>query len=89
VKKDTRVSVAVGLDVSDRWTVLCAVEIGSGEELERGRLRTSEAAFRQRFEGVELMRIALEVGPHSPWLSRLLERGTAQQGSRPASPPGP
>jgi transposase len=74
VKKDTKVSVAVGLDVSDRWTVLCAVEIGSGEVLERSRLRTSEAALRRRFEGVEPMRIALEVGPHSPWISRLLEQ---------------
>lgn len=39
-----------------------------------GRIRTSPEAFRQRFEGVEPVRIALEVGTDSPWISRLLEQ---------------
>jgi transposase len=41
--------------------------------IEEGRLRTTPEALGQRFEGCEPMRIAIEVGTHSPWVSRLLE----------------
>lgn len=61
----------VGLDLADRFTELCALD-SAGEVVERGRVRTTEDAFRRRFEGVRAVRIALEVGVHSPWVSRLL-----------------
>jgi transposase len=73
MKKDSKVEVAVGLDVSDKWTTVCAVGMESGETLEEGRVRTREDALRERFGGDRRVRIALEVGPHSPWMSRVLE----------------
>ena len=41
--------------------------------MEEGRLRTSPEAFRRRFASERPMRIAIEAGTHSPWVSRLLE----------------
>jgi transposase len=41
--------------------------------IEEGRLRTSPAAFRRRFASERPLRVAIEAGTHSPWVSRLLE----------------
>jgi transposase len=40
--------------------------------VEEGRIQSTEAALRRHFEGEPEMRIALECGTHSPWVSRLL-----------------
>ncbi len=44
-----------------------------GMVVERGRAQTTLEGIRKRFEGPVGMRIALEVGAHSPWVSRLLK----------------
>ncbi|MGE4057108.1 MAG: IS110 family transposase [Vicinamibacterales bacterium] len=64
--------LTVGLDVSDRYTSICVLE-DDGDVVEEGRFRTTELAFRQRFAGMARCRVVLEVGTHSPWMSRLLE----------------
>lgn len=61
----------VGLDVGDRFTQLCVLDRDSGEVFEEGRVRTTRTAMERGFSG-RRMRIALEVGSHSPWISRLL-----------------
>lgn len=63
--------MVIGLDVSDQYTQLCVLD-EAGEVSEQGRLRTDPAAMRRRFSSVQRARIALEVGPHSSWISRLL-----------------
>lgn len=63
----------VGLDVGDRYTFCCILDQGSGEVVEEGRVRTTREALRSRFGRQPRMRMALEVGPHSPWISRLLK----------------
>jgi len=40
--------------------------------VEEGRVATREEALRERFSGCSPMRIALETGTHSPWVSRVL-----------------
>jgi transposase len=63
-----------GLDLGDKYSYLCLIETHSGEVIEEGRLRTSPEAFRRRFASERPpMRIAIETGTHSPWVSRLLE----------------
>jgi transposase len=62
----------VGLDVGDRYTFFCLLDQASGEVVEEGRVRTTREALGSRFGHQERMRIVLEVGPHSPWISRLL-----------------
>jgi len=63
----------IGLDVGDRRSHLCIVDV-SGEVVEEARLRTTPPALSGRFAGEEPTRVVLEVGPHSPWISRLIAR---------------
>jgi transposase len=67
-------SVTVGIDISDRHSYLCLIDTTSGEVLEESRIVSSPAAFERRFSSCDPMRIALETGTHSPWISRLLQR---------------
>jgi len=62
------------LDLGDRYSYLCLIDTLSGEVMEEGRLRTTPEALRRRFPSERPpMRIAIETGTHSPWVSRLLE----------------
>ena len=70
---DGTIKVTVGLDLGDNYSYLCLLETQSGEVIEEGRLRTTPEALKQRFSEREPMRIAIEAGTHSPWVSRLLE----------------
>ena len=61
----------VGLDVGDRHTHYCVLDL-DGAVVGEGAIATKEASLRLQFEGKPRLRIALEVGTHSPWVSRLL-----------------
>jgi transposase len=66
--------MTAGLDIGDRYSYLCLLDTDSGEVVEEGRLRTTPEALRRRFASLEpSLRIAIETGTHSPWVSRLLE----------------
>ncbi len=65
--------ITVGFDLGDRFSHYCMLN-ADGDAIESGRMQTSEAALRRHFEGEPTMRIALECGTHSPWISRLLEQ---------------
>ena len=69
-----REKITVGLDLGDRYSYLCVIDQESGEVIEEGRLRTTPEALRRRFASEQRMRIAIEAGTHSPWVSRVLER---------------
>ena len=66
-------AVTVGLDLGDRFSQYCMLN-QEGEVVESGRIPTAEAALRRHFEGEGAMRVALECGTHSAWISRLLEQ---------------
>jgi transposase len=63
----------MGIDVGDRYSHVCLLD-DEGEVMERDRVRSTEAAFRRYFEEAPRLRIALECGTHSPWMSRLLKQ---------------
>ena len=65
--------VTVGIDLGDRYTHVCLLDSENGEVIEESRIPTSPKAFERRFSSSEPMRIAIETGTHSPWVSRLLE----------------
>jgi transposase len=68
--------ITIGLDLGDTTSRYCAIDI-NGQILRQGGVATTRTAMREKFSGLEHCRIALEVGPHSPWVSRLLaESGT-------------
>jgi transposase len=65
--------MTAGLDLGDRYSYLCLIETESGEVIEEGRLRTTREALRRRFASERPLRVAIEAGTHSPWVSRVLE----------------
>lgn len=65
--------MTAGLDLGDRYSYLYLIDNDSGELLEEGRLRTTPADLRRRFDSEERLTLAIEVGSHSTWVSRLLE----------------
>jgi len=69
-----RPKITAGLDLGDKYSYLCLVDQESGEIVEEGRLRTNPETFKRRFASERPpMRIAIEAGTHSPWVSRVLE----------------
>ena len=65
--------MTAGLDLGDKYSYLCLIDQHSGEVIEEGRLGTTPEALRRRFASEQPMRIAIEAGTHSPWVSRVLE----------------
>jgi transposase len=65
--------MTAGLDIGDKYSYLCLIDQESGEVVEEGRLRTTPEALRRRFASEQPLRIAIEAGTHSPWVSRVLE----------------
>ena len=70
ITKET--TLTVGLDVGDRYVQVCVLD-EAGEVVEESRLPAKRAALERRFAACDPLRIVLEAGTHSPWLSRLLE----------------
>lgn len=69
----SQLDVTVGIDLGDRHSHLCLVDTQSGEIIEESRIPTTQKGFERRFSGCEPMRVAIEAGTHSPWISRALE----------------
>jgi transposase len=61
----------VGLDLGDRWSRYCVLD-ASGAILAEDRVRSHADALRARFGALPSMRMVIETGTHSPWVSRLL-----------------
>lgn len=65
-------TVTIGMDVGDRFSYLYAIH-PSGERISEERIRTTPDSIRKRFASIARVRVAIETGTHSPWISRLLE----------------
>jgi transposase len=64
--------ITVGLDLGDRWSEVCVLDAES-EVVRRAKVRTTNPALTEEFRGRPRCRVVLEVGTHSPWVSRLLD----------------
>src|SRR3954452_21818026 len=69
--KATVPPLTIGIGLGDRWSQLCFLN-AEGEILEKSRLQSTPRSFTQRFDAVAPARIAIEAGPHSPWVTELL-----------------
>jgi transposase len=67
----SRQKLTIGLDLGDRNCWYCVVDEAGQIRLEQ-RVRTNTKALREVFGAMPRSRIALEIGTHSPWISRLL-----------------
>jgi transposase len=64
---------SMGIDLGDKFSRFCMLD-GDGEVIQEGRFRTTRESITSQFEGMPIpMRIALEAGTHSGWVSRLLQ----------------
>ena len=70
-KKISQQKLTVGLDLGDRNSWYCVLDESGQIQLEQ-RVRTNAKALREVFGEMPHSRIALEIGTHSPWISRLL-----------------
>lgn len=68
-----QMKMTAGLDLGDKYSYLCLIDTESGEVIEEGHLRTTPESLRRRFDSEQKLKVAIEVGTHSPWVSRLLE----------------
>jgi transposase len=61
----------IGIDLGDRYSHSCQLD-HRGAVAERFRFATTRAGLAKSFEGRAPCRVVLEVGTHSPWISRAL-----------------
>lgn len=71
IRKTDRVTI--GMDLGDKTSRYCALN-GAGEVLVEGACATTKKGMAQVFGAMAHCRIAIEVGTHSPWVSRELKR---------------
>src|SRR5690348_6168527 len=64
-------TLTIGLDLGDRNSCYCGLDETGRIQVEQ-RVRTSAKALQEVFSAMPRSRIALEIGTHSPWISRLL-----------------
>ena len=65
-------SITIGMDLGDKASRYCELD-ANGETIKEGCVATTKKAMTQVFGSKKRCRIALEVGTHSPWVSRLLK----------------
>jgi len=65
--------LVAGVDLGDKDSHYCVIRGSTGEVVEEGRMRTREEEIRAWVGERARMRVAMEVGTHSGWISRLLE----------------
>jgi len=64
--------MTIGLDLGDKSSRYCVLD-EQGQVRAEGSVATTTKAMAGKFGSLKRCRIALEVGTHSPWLSRLLQ----------------
>src|SRR6266568_1492839 len=66
------ITAVIGIDLGDKKSSYCALDVNSSD-LGEGVVTTTDHGLRMAFEGKGKIRIAIECGTHSPWVSRLLQ----------------
>jgi len=70
-RKISQPKLSIGLDLGDRTSWYCVLD-EAGRVLLEQRVSTTAKALREVFGAMPRSRMALEIGTHSPWISRLL-----------------
>jgi transposase len=70
-RNNSQQKLTIGLDLGDRNSWYCVVDEAGQIQLEQ-RVRTTAKALQEVFGALPGSRVALEIGTHSRWISRLL-----------------
>jgi transposase len=65
--------LTIGLDLGDRVSCFCVLD-DNGEVIGRDVVGTERQSMEREFKKFPHSRVALEVGTHSPWVSRILKQ---------------
>src|SRR3981081_2342997 len=71
--KGAQERVTIGMDLGDKTSRYCMLD-NDGEILREGQVATTKAGIVEAFGSLGRVRIPIEVGTHSPWVSRLLQK---------------
>jgi transposase len=71
IRRGAKQRLTVGLDLGDRESRYCILD-ERGEKASEGKVGTTKEGLRKEFGKMGRSRMALEVGTHSPWVSRQL-----------------
>ena len=72
MKATRATNVTVGIDLGDKTSRYCMLD-ENGEVSREAGVATTKKAMTQVFATMKRCRVAIEVGTHSPWVSRLLQ----------------
>ena len=70
--RSSRVGITIGIDLGDIWSHYCTLN-EDGEVVDRGRFRTNPSGVDKRFRDLERVRVAMETGTHSIWVSEQIQ----------------
>jgi transposase len=71
--RQTKGSDTIGMDLGDKTSRVCVLD-NSGDVVKETSVATTKKALAQMFGPIKRCRIAIEVGTHSPWVSRELKK---------------
>ena len=71
-RRQSLVEMTIGIDLGDVWSHYCTLN-QEGEVVDRGRFRTSPKGVEKWFTDLPPVRIAMEAGTHSIWISEQLK----------------
>src|SRR5262249_22476411 len=71
-KPHAREGMTIGMDLGDKTSRYCILD-AAGEVLREGSVPTHKKGVSREFGALPRCRVAMEVGTHSPWVSRLLK----------------
>ena len=69
--KSRKRSITIGMDLGDKSSHYYVTD-SEGQMVREGTVATTKKGMKQRFGSLAKCRMAIEVGTHSPWVSRLL-----------------
>jgi transposase len=64
-------SITIGMDLGDKSSSYCVLN-GKGDIVREAKVATTRKGMAQAFGSIRRCRMAIEVGTHSPWVSRML-----------------
>jgi transposase len=71
-RKGWKGPITIGMDLGDKTSRYCLMD-GAGKVVQEGSVATTKKGLTQVLGTMRRWRIAIEVGTHSPWVSRLLK----------------
>lgn len=71
-RKTSKEPITIGMDLGDKTSRYCLLD-GDGAVVQERSIATTKKGMAQAFGAMSRCRIAIEVGTHSPWVSRLLK----------------